>query len=177
MPYYDKSEDWLHQSTLLIRARPLTTRITTSYGIKPAHRFTKVEKLAGTATSEGKNADKPPRGKLILKTYDPVSGSCLKYATSKAAEVSRLIQMLGTLARTMAGGPQSEVEQQPAVAAEKDEVMADAPPSGGGVAESSANRSGAGTPVSAAAAAAAAASTGSAGGGGGGKGKKKKGKR
>lgn len=48
---------------------------------------------------------KPPRAKLILKTYDPQSGICLKYKTSKAAEVGRLIQMLGSMARKMAALP------------------------------------------------------------------------
>lgn len=48
-------------------------------------------------------ASKPPRGKLILKTFDPASGVCLKYKTSKAAEVGRLVQMLGSLGRNMGG--------------------------------------------------------------------------
>lgn len=48
-------------------------------------------------------ASKPPRGKLIIKTYDPESGVCLKYKTSKAAEVGRLVQMLGSLGRNMGG--------------------------------------------------------------------------
>ena len=48
---------------------------------------------------------KPPRGKLVLRTYDPVSGATLKYGTSKAAEVTRLVQMLGSLGRRMAALP------------------------------------------------------------------------
>lgn len=39
----------------------------------------------------------------MLKTFDPASGTTLKYQTDKAAEVSRLIQILGRLARPMAG--------------------------------------------------------------------------
>lgn len=48
---------------------------------------------------------KPPRAKLILKTYDPHSGVCLKYKTAKAQEVGRLVQMLGSLGRNMAALP------------------------------------------------------------------------
>ncbi|KAK5653116.1 hypothetical protein OQA88_9215 [Cercophora sp. LCS_1] len=76
MTYYPKSEDWLHHSSLLLQAQAAATP-----------------------------AAKPPRGHLVLKTYDPVSGVTLKYKTSKAAEVSRLIQMLGQLGRRMAALP------------------------------------------------------------------------
>ena len=56
-----------------------------------------------------------------MKTYDPASGVVLKYRTTKAAEVSRLIQSsLGRLGRGMASVP-----EPPA-----DEAMADAPPAG-----------------------------------------------
>jgi hypothetical protein len=63
----------------------------------------------------------PPRGSLVIKTYDPVSGVALKYRTTKAAEVSRLIQSLGRLGRTMAALPEL-----------KDEPMPDALPAEGG---------------------------------------------
>lgn len=45
---------------------------------------------------------------LVLKTYDPVSGTCLKYRTDKAAEVGRLIAALGTCGRVMAALPEKE---------------------------------------------------------------------
>ena len=48
---------------------------------------------------------------LVLKCYDPVSGSCLKYKTDKAAEVGRLITALGRCGRVMAGLP-SETKQE-----------------------------------------------------------------
>ncbi|KAK4043265.1 signal recognition particle 9 kDa protein-domain-containing protein [Parachaetomium inaequale] len=131
MPYYAKSEDWLHQSALLLQARPSTTRITTRYHLKPARRVPKPKKSdpsqPTTTTqstqpqqpSEGKGQEegKPPRGRLILKTFDPCSGATLKYKTSKAAEVTRLIQMLGTLGRRMAGVNVADEAE--------DEVMAD----------------------------------------------------
>jgi hypothetical protein len=55
-----------------------------------------------------------------LKTYDPASGTTLKYSTTKAAEVSRLIQILGRLARPMAGlpGVKEDVPMVDAVAAD-----------------------------------------------------------
>ncbi|KAK4226064.1 signal recognition particle 9 kDa protein-domain-containing protein [Podospora fimiseda] len=109
MPYYEKSEDWLHQSSLLLQARPSTTRLTTRYHIKPARRVSKKKSESAAADAAPAPAaaqdEKPPRGHLELKTYDPQSGVTLKYKTSKAAEVTRLIQMLGQLGRGMAGLP------------------------------------------------------------------------
>ncbi len=113
-------------------ARP-QTRITTSYHVKPARRKSKKDDTAGTGADAA--AQKPPRGHLVLKTFDPHSGVCLKYKTSKAAEVSRLVQMLGTLGRRMAALP---------AAAGQDEPMADAPAAD---AEAAAPESGAQTPV------------------------------
>ena len=46
-----------------------------------------------------------PRANLTLKTYDPVSGVCLKYETDKAAEVGRLVAGLGQLGKGMCGLP------------------------------------------------------------------------
>ena len=150
MPYYTTSQEWLTQSQALLEARPTTTRITTKYSIKqvkPRHK----------PNATVNPTPKPPRGSLTLKTYDPVSGATLKYRTTKAAEVSRLILSLGKLSRPMAGLPEL-----------KEEVMADAPAEG----------SGTGTPaLEKGEAAAPAQQQPQASGGGGGKGKKKKGKK
>lgn len=104
-------------------------------------------------------AAKPPRASLIVKTFDPHSGVCLKYKTTKAAEVSRLVQLLGSLGRKMAALPDAPA---PAVTAAEDEAAAGTatPPVGGpGGAAQAPQQAQAGA------------------GGGGGKGKKKKGKR
>lgn len=106
-------------------------------------------------------ATKPPRASLIIKTFDPHSGVCLKYKTTKAAEVSRLVQLLGSLGRKMAALPDAPT---PAAAIDDDAGAGTATPPVGG--------------SGAAAGAAHAAQQAQAGaGGGGGKGKKKKGKR
>lgn len=181
MPYYEKSEDWLHQSALLLQARPQTTRVTTSYSLRPAIRPSKAEKLALKEARRAKESSKtpapasteppkdtaagtkPPRGHLVLKTFDPHSGACLKYKTSKAAEVGRLIQMLGQLGRRMAALPVDEAKEASQV--QGDVTMGEMAEEGGA--------SGIATPV-------AGASTPAAGGGGAGGGqgkKKKKGKR
>ncbi|PHH79517.1 hypothetical protein CDD82_2338 [Ophiocordyceps australis] len=56
--------------------------------------------------AESPAAVKPPRGSLVIKTYDPVSGVTLKYRTTKAAEVTRLVySSLGRLGRSMAALP------------------------------------------------------------------------
>ncbi|KAK3357204.1 signal recognition particle 9 kDa protein-domain-containing protein [Lasiosphaeria hispida] len=142
MPYYEKSEDWLQQSALLLQARPSTTRITTRYHLKLARRRTKAEKTVAPDTTTitplepTTQATKPPRGHLVLKTYDPASGTALKYKTSKAAEVGRLVQMLGTLGRRMAALPEVAVVPVVEDAGEggsgvQTPVPAEGPPGGG----------------------------------------------
>ncbi|KAK7753517.1 hypothetical protein SLS62_004592 [Diatrype stigma] len=140
MPYYATSQEWLHQSSLLLEARPSTTRITTKYSIArpkprktPSSTSTETTKAAPTTTAA---AEKPPRGALTLKTYDPVSGATLKYRTTKAAEVSRLILSLGRLGSRMAGLPGGGPGE--------DEVMADVGAGAGAAVER------AGTPAAAA---------------------------
>lgn len=134
------------------------TRITTKYNIAPA----KARKSKGTTAATPSSSEattqqqKPPRGTLVIKTFDPVSGATLKYKTTKAAEVNRLVLCLGRLGGHMAGvpPPQENLDlADPATAGAADEVMADAPP------------------AAAAAEKTAAPTTG------GGKGKKKKGKK
>lgn len=101
MPTFTTSQEWLQQSQLLLEARPSTTRITTRYSIRRAERKPSKD---GEALPDAK----PPRARLVLKTYDDASGACLKYRTSKAAEVSRLVQLLGSLGRRMAALPPRE---------------------------------------------------------------------
>ncbi|KAI1281466.1 signal recognition particle 9 kDa protein-domain-containing protein [Xylaria sp. FL0933] len=185
MPYYETSQEWLRQSALLIEARPSTTRITTSYHLTDKTGSSKKrqkrrqqqqqqqqqeqekEKSSATTTTTSAAA---PRASLTIKTYDPHSGACLKYRTTKAAEVSRLILSLGQLGRKMAALPAEE---------NADAVMADV-----GAAED------AGTPAVEKAEPSTGGNAGAkgqtqtqtqgqsqAGGGGGGKGKKKRGKK
>ncbi|GKT53609.1 WD repeat protein [Colletotrichum tofieldiae] len=161
MPTYKTSQEWLEQSSLLLQARPATTRITTKYSIKPVKpRKSKTSTEDATATGDAPMTDaKPPRGSLVLKTFDPASGVTLKYRTTKAAEVSRLVTCLGTLGRTMSTS-KAPVEV-------KDEPMTDAAGSASG-----APAAGEDTPVGGVAG----APTPTGAGGGGGK-KKKKGKK
>ncbi|CAK7265607.1 hypothetical protein SEPCBS57363_001669 [Sporothrix epigloea] len=176
------SQQWLHQSSLLLEARPFTTKITCRYSVKPKP-ARRIKKNATTDDdSEQTLPDAPakpaaapvgqnPRAKLVLKTVDPASGVCLKYETTKAAEVSRLVQLLGQLSRRQAGlvaaGTASLEEQEDVVMGEATATAAEE------------------TGVAVAAAAAAAVPSAvptptpvqQQQGGGGGKGKKKKGKR
>ncbi|KAK1731204.1 hypothetical protein CaCOL14_009730 [Colletotrichum acutatum] len=161
MPTYKTSQEWLEQSSLLLQARPTTTRITTKYSIK-AVKPRKTKTSEGTSAAPTEDATmtdaKPPRGSLVIKTFDPVSGVALKYRTTKAAEVSRLVTCLGALGRTMSTSKPATLD---AAVATKDEPMADAggedTPAGG-----------AATPVE---------KSQAAGGGGAGGKKKKKGKK
>ncbi|KAK0748870.1 signal recognition particle 9 kDa protein-domain-containing protein [Apiosordaria backusii] len=161
MPFYEKSEDWLHHSSLLLAARPSSTRITTKYHLSPARRTPK----NATPEQAAEDAKKGVRGHLVITTFDPKSGASLKYKTSKAQEVGRLVQMLGNLAGRAAGNIAGEQQQQQLKKEEggQDVEMGEGAGAGeiGGVA----------TPTTAS------APPVSQQAGGGGKGKKKKGKR
>ncbi|KAH7131393.1 signal recognition particle 9 kDa protein-domain-containing protein [Dactylonectria estremocensis] len=103
MPYFKTSQEWLDQSVALLEARPASTVITTRYSLKAASARPSGDDEDGDATA------KPPRAALVIKTYDPVSGVTLKYRTTKAAEVSRLIgASLGRLGRSMAAVPPAD---------------------------------------------------------------------
>ncbi|KAI4765475.1 hypothetical protein E4T52_01765 [Aureobasidium sp. EXF-3400] len=102
MPYFTSSEEWQRQSALLLQARPNTTRITTKYHIPSA---TSISPKPSSAPTEPAQPTQPI-ALLELKTYDPVSGTTLKYRTDKAAEVGRLIAAMGSLGREMAALPQ-----------------------------------------------------------------------
>ncbi|KAI2637458.1 hypothetical protein GGS21DRAFT_511681 [Xylaria nigripes] len=118
MPYFETSQEWLRQSAMLLEARPSTTRITTTYhqtdktGTSSKRQKKRQQKLqeaqpAAPATTTATTTTTPaaPRASLTIKTYDPNSGVCLKYRTTKAAEVSRLILSLGQLGKKMAALP------------------------------------------------------------------------
>ncbi|PVH97529.1 hypothetical protein DM02DRAFT_658202 [Periconia macrospinosa] len=124
MPYFKTSTEWFEQSSLLLKARPTTTRITSKYTVlkptasKVQKRQKYLEKKAArpakpsaTTSSDAPSQTLPtpdpnePTSTFTLKTYDPESGTCLQYQTSKGAEVGRLIGSLGRLARHMAALP------------------------------------------------------------------------
>ncbi|KAH9900593.1 signal recognition particle 9 kDa protein-domain-containing protein [Xylariomycetidae sp. FL2044] len=207
MPYYATSQEWLHQSSLLLQARPTTTRITTKYHITKPSTSTRrskksqqqqqqqkipvststetappaklpLDQVSSSPSSSSPQATvttRPPRGSLVLKTYDPASGVVLKYRTTKAAEVSRLILSFGRLGRRMAGLPEGE---------DADVVMGGAGGGGDGAEEKEKE-----APATASAVETPGkgqqgqgqgqgqSSGGGSGGGGGGKGKKKRGKK
>jgi hypothetical protein len=107
------------------------TKITTRYSIKPVKPRTTEDTesasdaAATTTTTTAAATAKPPRGSLVFKTYDPQSGVCLKYRTTKAAEVSRLVySSLGRLGRGLAAVP------EPPAAGGDDAMMVDAPSGG-----------------------------------------------
>ncbi|KAI0180484.1 signal recognition particle 9 kDa protein-domain-containing protein [Hypoxylon sp. FL1284] len=171
MPYYATSQEWLHQSSLLLEARPTTTRITTKYHIsKPKpRRQKKSSQPASSTAAESTAPQQQPRGSLTLKTYDPRSGACLKYRTAKAAEVSRLILSLGRpLAARMAALPLPEAA---------DDVMADAPPAEEGGAPAVAGGDGGAAGAGGKPQGGRQQQGQQGGGGGGGKGKKKRNKK
>ncbi|RDL39707.1 Uncharacterized protein BP5553_04047 [Venustampulla echinocandica] len=108
MPTLESAQSWLTQSTLLLQARPLTTRITTKYSLPRQTKSKSTQPPSSKTSSEAAPpAPSPtPVATLTLKTFDPVSGTTLKYKTDKAAEVGRLVQIMGRLARPMAGLPE-----------------------------------------------------------------------
>ncbi|CAK1361576.1 hypothetical protein CB0940_03063 [Cercospora beticola] len=126
MVLLSSSEEWQQQTSLLLKARPTTARITTKYNIpnleSPKYQQ-KLKKRKREADSEekesGNAAPLVPRATLTLKTYDPESGVTLKFKTDRAAEVARLINGLGRVGRHMAALPEKEGAQ--------DAIMEDAP--------------------------------------------------
>ncbi|KAF2264750.1 hypothetical protein CC78DRAFT_462835 [Lojkania enalia] len=115
MPYFATSTEWFEQSSLLLKARPTTTRITSKYTVlrpsasKIRKRKKYLEKRPNLSSTNNPSSTlanpSEPTATFKLKTYDPVSGTCLKYETNKAAEVGRLIGSLGKLSRHMAALP------------------------------------------------------------------------
>jgi hypothetical protein len=108
MPSLSTADEWLHQSSLLLKARPSTTRVTTKYNIPdpskaPSRKRKTRDDEAETSTSTESPA---PIATLTLKTYDPESGANLQYKTNKAWEVGRLITSLGRLGKQMAALPE-----------------------------------------------------------------------
>ncbi|ROT42780.1 hypothetical protein SODALDRAFT_23458 [Sodiomyces alkalinus F11] len=113
------------------RANPAAqTRVTTTYYVKPPKsRPAKPAATSGADSSASADADTPmteapaakaPRGRLVLKTFDPTLGVTLRYRTHKAAEISRLILAVGRLSSVMAGLPEvreEEMTDAPATAA------------------------------------------------------------
>ena len=87
--------------------------MTTKYTISRA------SERSRTPTNADSSAPAAPRGSLTLKTYDPVSGTTLKYRTDKVAEVGRLMAGLKSCARIMAASPE---DAQPGQVPEEDLV-------------------------------------------------------
>lgn len=95
------------------------TRITSKYTVlKPnARKIKKHQKYLEKKAARPADPSRPapsepttetalePTATFVLKTYDPHSGTCLQYRTTKAAEVGRLIGSLGRLGRHMAALP------------------------------------------------------------------------
>ncbi|KAI9703143.1 MAG: hypothetical protein M1836_007708 [Candelina mexicana] len=125
MPYLPTSQEWLTQSSLLLQARPSSARITTKYTIAHPQAPKTTSSSAQSHSPAHSTIPPPARGILIVKTYDPVSGVCLKYRTNKAAEVGRLVASLGQLGRLMTG---QAVQGEPSLGIALDATMADPPP-------------------------------------------------
>ncbi|CAD6506142.1 BgTH12-07072 [Blumeria graminis f. sp. triticale] len=133
MPYLTTAHQWLTQSSLLLQAQPISTRITLKYNLPTSNSHN---------TNHVKNASRSPAPKvelsktsctrpsqplatLTLKTYDPTSGTTLKYRTNKGAEVGRLIQLVGRLSKGMTGLPMDDVTTADTVMTEKtDDIKA-----------------------------------------------------
>ncbi|KAL3451891.1 signal recognition particle 9 kDa protein-domain-containing protein [Aspergillus insuetus] len=96
-PYLPTSAAYLKESSLLLQAYPDSTLITTKYTF-PAKTSSKSSKPSTNPESTSTTTSTTPLASLVLKTYNPTSGICLKYRTNKAAEVGRLITALGLLA-------------------------------------------------------------------------------
>ncbi|OQO14861.1 hypothetical protein B0A48_00243 [Cryoendolithus antarcticus] len=111
MVNFDTLEEWQKQTSLLLQARPTTTRISTKYNIPnlEAPRYNAAKKRK--RDTEGKDGDAAPapavsRATFTLKTFDPVSGVTLKFKTDKSADVGRMVAGLGRAGGIMAALPE-----------------------------------------------------------------------
>ncbi|KAE9966718.1 hypothetical protein BLS_006854 [Venturia inaequalis] len=108
--YLSTADEWLQQSSLLLKARPTSTRITTKYTIpdpsKAKSRKRKTRDDEAEPSSEAPAETQPVVASLTVKSYDPVSGVCLRYKTSRGWEVGRIVANLGRLGRHMAALPE-----------------------------------------------------------------------
>lgn len=129
--YLHTADEWLQQSSLLLKARPTSvqrshhsplepkltkykTRITTKYTIpdpskaKSRKRKTRDDEAepSSEAAAETPPETQPAIATLTVKSYDPVSGACLQYRTSRGWEVGRIVANLGRLGRNMAALPE-----------------------------------------------------------------------
>ncbi|CDO53103.1 similar to Saccharomyces cerevisiae YKL122C SRP21 Subunit of the signal recognition particle (SRP) [Geotrichum candidum] len=78
----------------LLIARPTTTRISTTYSHKQKKR---ASKRSNATDAKEASADQPQQGSAvaIVKTFDPVSGVCLKLKLSKINQLNRVLSALG----------------------------------------------------------------------------------
>lgn len=98
---------YLHQSSLLVQAYPATTRVTTKYSLPQRRKADGVPKSSThpsgfsteAAGNNSVNERTLPAATLTFKTFETTEGICLKYQTNKVAEVGRLINGLGRLAK------------------------------------------------------------------------------
>ncbi|KAK9240125.1 signal recognition particle 9 kDa protein-domain-containing protein [Lipomyces kononenkoae] len=81
MPAVSSATVFIHQSALLLQARPTTTKLTYSYN----------------------TSKKDQRGTLVVKTFDPISGACFRFRTRKVNDLNRILRALGGMAGVMAG--------------------------------------------------------------------------
>ena len=119
MPYLPNVNSYLHQSSLLLQAYPITTRITTKYSLPRKHKAKlSVGKSTGQPDASSDAADRSRAGRelqtpsatLTIKTFETTAGICLKYETNKSAEVGRLMTGLGRLAK-------GEIIEEPSIPA------------------------------------------------------------
>lgn len=184
MPYFSDLNTYLHQSSLLIQAYP-SARITTKYALprKPNLKSRSQSKASKDTSASGPEStaeatdatttqSQPKRERsatLTLKTYHPESGICLKYRTDKAAEVGRLLNGLGRLAKGETIEMPSTASATTAAPADGDADKMDIDGGSAGAVVKTEEKVATAPP--------AATQNAGTGGGGGGKGKKKKGKK
>ncbi|TID18763.1 wd repeat [Venturia nashicola] len=113
--YLSTADEWLQQSSLLLIAYPTSTKITTKYTIpnpskiksrKRKTRDDEAEPSSEAPAETSAESQQPVVASLTVRSFDPVSGACLQYKTSRGWEVGRIVANLGRLGRHMAALPE-----------------------------------------------------------------------
>ena len=125
MAYFNDAQAYIQNSMLLLSARPNTVRQT----IRALHKFnadvvfqTRITTTFSTmrpkpakVVGEESGSASAPRSMLVFKTYDPASGTTLKFRTDKASEIGRLVTGMRKCGKHMANIPEAKGGEEPEV--------------------------------------------------------------
>lgn len=98
MPQLQLLDTYVERSVSLLEASPSDTLVSVTYHTKPSSNNKKKQQLEQQQQQQQqleKEELKPSYSFISFKTYNPHSGTCYKFKTSKAKDLSRILSALG----------------------------------------------------------------------------------